>query len=48
MKLNPPVRKPRAGKTLAREKRKSASEIPESHNSEEKLDLFWPSFYAAY
>ena len=39
-RLNPPMRKPRAVKTLARKKRTAASEIPESHDSEVTLDLF--------
>ena len=39
-KLNPPMRKPRAVKTLARKKKAAASDIPESHESEVTLDLF--------
>ena len=40
-RLDPHVRKPRAVKTLARKKRTAASEIPESHDSEVTLNLFW-------
>ena len=47
-KLDPPMRKPRAGKTLARKKKAAASEIHESHNSEVTLNLFWPSPHIAY
>jgi len=39
-KLNPPVRKPRAGKTLAQRKKPSTQEIPEPNDSEVKLDSF--------
>ena len=39
-KLNPPVRKPRADKTLAQRKKTAAQEIPESNDSEVKLDSF--------
>ena len=48
MKLNPPVRKPRAVKTLVRKKKESASEIPESHDSEVRLDFFQRSPYTSY
>jgi len=39
-KLDPPVRKPRAGKSLAHKKRTAAPEIPESHEPELELDFF--------
>jgi hypothetical protein len=47
-KLNPPVRKPRAGKTLAQRTKPAAQEIPEPNDSEVKLDSFWLSLYPTY